>query len=452
MTILLASFIFYLLPWTVTLYAAVPDGYVVKVDSTTVYLDWGKSSGVQMGDSFKVYRAGEPLKHPVTGEILGQTEMDLGQGVLDHLEEKFSTGKLVEIKGDIKPGDRTRHIESAETQVPVAESSPSSAPAIVPKELWRSEALEHEATGLAIGDVVGDGKKEVVVAFRDQIEIFQWNGRTLESLTSYKSRSYTNYLAVETGDIDGAGRDKIFASLFVEGVKRSRTIVLEYSSGTLHEVGRLDGFVRALEGADGKRELVSQDLSLARELRVRQPALVAKTANGFREGKMLKFQRSLNDDQLFGYTWGDWDGDGSEDFAMLQQGERLRLFLQNAAWSSSESYGGTKADFGWENDQMGSLYPRLLNVKTSAGKTQLLVPHNIPYTPIRMARLKIFKEAEIVDVSWNGLEMAPVWKLPISGELADFGMGDVLQNGKPQLWVAAVGAGDKTVLLAYQIP
>src|SRR5437660_3953141 len=83
---------------------AIADGYVVKADSATVYLDWGKSSGVAAGDQFSIYRSGEPLKHPVTGEILGQSEENLGQGVVDHVEGKFSTGKLVETKGLIKPG------------------------------------------------------------------------------------------------------------------------------------------------------------------------------------------------------------------------------------------------------------------------------------------------------------------------------------------------------------
>jgi hypothetical protein len=83
---------------------------------------------------------------------------------------------------------------------------------------------------------------------------------------------------------------------------------------------------------------------------------------------------------------------------------------------------------------------------------QLLVPHNIQITPIRLARLKIYKESELVDLAWNGLEMAPVWKLSIAGELADFGVADVLQRGTPQLWIAAVGAGDKTLLIAYQLP
>ena len=427
---------------------AVPDGYVVKADSTTVYLDWGKASGVQAGDQFKIYRAGEPLKHPVTGEVLGQTEIDLGGGAVDNVEDKFSIGKLMESKGDIKPGDRTRHVETAPVvQVSTAASAPAG-----PKELWRSDALPNEAIGLAIGDIEGSGKKEVVVAFRDHIEVFRWNGQKLESLAVFKGHGYGNYMTVETADLEGAGHDKIFASMFFQGIKRSRTVILELSNGQLKEVAHIEGYVRAIEHADGKRELIVQDLSLSREMRVRQPAPLIKKGSLFREGSPLKLARALNDDQLFGFTWGDWDADGSEDLAFLQNGERLRFFFKDAKWSSDERYGGTKADFSWDSDQVGSVYPRLLNLKTSAGKMQMLVPHNIQYTPIRLARLKIYRESELVDLAWNGLEMAPVWKLPIAGELADFGIGDAMQRGAPQLWIAAVGAGDKTLLIAYQIP
>src|SRR5258708_3733672 len=98
------------------LFAAVQDGYIVKVESTTLYLDWGKASGVQSGDQFKVYRAGEELKHPVTGEVLGKAETELGQGLLLNIEEKYSTAKLVETKGGIKAGDRSRHLEVTRTQ------------------------------------------------------------------------------------------------------------------------------------------------------------------------------------------------------------------------------------------------------------------------------------------------------------------------------------------------
>ena len=55
-------------------------------------------------------------------------------------------------------------------------------------------------------------------------------------------------------------------------------------------------------------------------------------------------------------------------------------------------------------------------------------------------------------VALNAGDGKVVWKLPVAGELADFGVGDVMGRGSPQVWLAAVGAGDKTVLLSYQLP
>lgn len=440
-----------LMPLAVTLSAAVPDGYVVKADSAAVYLDWGKTSEVKTGDTFLVYREKGELKHPVTGEVLGHAEEKVGSGMIESVEDKFSVGNLLEGQGAVASGDRTRIKENQAVSSPAPVSAVS--PAVPgPKELWRSDPLPHEAIGVALGDIDGDGKKEIVVAFRDQIEAFRWNGQKLESMGVFKGHGYGNYLSVETGDPEMSGHDKIFATLFIEGVKRSRTIVLEYAQGAFHETSHLEGFVRAVEHADGKRELLWQGLSMARELRVIAPSPLEKSGKGYREGKPVKFVRSLNDDQLFGFTWGDWDGDGAEDLALLQNGERLRLFFKDAKWSSSEGYGGTKADFSWENDATGSVYPRLLNWKPVTGKMQLLVPHNIQFSPIPLAHLKIYKNAELVDLAWNGLDMAPQWKLAVSGILADFGIGDVQKSGTPQLWIAAVGAGDKTVLIAYQLP
>jgi hypothetical protein len=437
--------------------AAVPDGYVVKMESSTVYLDWGKSSGVQVGDSFALYRLGETLKHPVTGEVLGQPEENLGQGVIERVEEKFSLGKMLGVQGAARAGDRTRRRESA-PPASAAASGPAAATAMAagggetPRELWRSESLGRFATGLAIGDVDGDGKKEVVVSFRDRIEVYRWTGQKLESIAKFKPRGSGNFLAVETTDLDGLGHDRIFASLYTEGIHRSRTDVLEWSTGSLREIGHLQGFVRAFERWDGKRPLLWQDMSLARELRIRTPEFVIKSARGYAAEGRVKLARQLNDDQLFGYAWGDWDGDGAEDFAFLQGGERVRILFKDAKWSSREAYGGTNADFSWEGDQIGSVIPRLLTWKRAAGKPMLLVPHNIQFTPIRLTHLKIYKNSELLGLAWNGLEMAPVWTLPVSGELADFGLGDAMGRGTPQLWMAAVGAGDKTILLAYQLP
>ena len=188
----------------------------------------------------------------------------------------------------------------------------------------------------------------------------------------------------------------------------------------------MEGFVRSVERADGKRELIWQEMSMSRELRMITPAPVVKNGKDFREGSPLKLAHPLNADQLFGFTWGDWDNDGREDFAILQSGEHLRLYFSDAKstkWDASDSYGGTKSDFGWENGALGTLMPRMLNLKASEGKTQLLVPHNISNLPFHMGRLKVFKSAEILDLAWNGTDMNTEWTLPTLGNARGFCAG-----------------------------
>ncbi len=431
----------------------VADGYVVKVENTTVYLDWGTTAGIIVGDQFEIYSDGEVLKHPVTGASLGKTQRVLGQGVIESIQEKYSTGKIIETKGTAKPGDHVRYkTVSAAAPIAGAVAVGTSASAGGLKELWRSEAVKHNASGIALGDLDGDKKNDVVVAYRDGIEAFRWNGTKLETMAYFKQRGMNNFLSLDTADVDGLGHDRIFASHFSENNRRSKTIVLELVKDELKEVGSLEGYVRVFPRIDGRRELVWQDISMARELRIRQPSVVVKKGGKYTDGDALKLPRVLNADQFFGYAWGDWDADNMEDFAFLSNGEKLRVFFKDAKWSSKEVFGGSKLNFSWENEQYGNLFPRMVAYNSGSGKPLLILPHNIPATGIRLARLKIYNESEIMALQWNGLEMTPVWKMSLAGSISDFAVGDAMGQGRSQLWIASVGAGEKTVIVTYQIP
>src|SRR5947207_9635221 len=114
-----------------------------------------------------------------------------------------------------------------------------------------------------------------------------------EEVAVFKSRSYRNFLAVETADLDGAGHGKIFASYYIEGFKRARTLVLEYAQGALKEVAHVDGFVRAFERMDGKRALLWQDISMAKELHIRTPEPVVYKDKKYTGSGPIKLVRAL---------------------------------------------------------------------------------------------------------------------------------------------------------------
>jgi curli biogenesis system outer membrane secretion channel CsgG len=54
------------------------QGKIARIDGGTVYINLGSEQGVAVGDSFGVYKLGEAIKDPDTGEVLGADETKVG--------------------------------------------------------------------------------------------------------------------------------------------------------------------------------------------------------------------------------------------------------------------------------------------------------------------------------------------------------------------------------------
>jgi hypothetical protein len=83
------------------------EGDVIEVSGGQVTLSIGKRDGVVAGVELAVYREGEELKHPKTGEVLGRTEKTLGRVSVIDVFEAYSTAKVVQ-GADIIAGDKAR--------------------------------------------------------------------------------------------------------------------------------------------------------------------------------------------------------------------------------------------------------------------------------------------------------------------------------------------------------
>ena len=83
------------------------DGDILKVDGGLVTLSIGRRDGVVQGVELSVYREGEALKHPKTGEVLGRTEKVVGQVVVTEVAEAYSTAKVSQGSG-MQAGDKAR--------------------------------------------------------------------------------------------------------------------------------------------------------------------------------------------------------------------------------------------------------------------------------------------------------------------------------------------------------
>jgi hypothetical protein len=75
-------------------------GYVVFVDTTRIVIDLTASDGVRAGTVVSLRRDRIPIVHPVTGEVLGELDQEIGTARVVELRDRFS---VAEIEG-VEPG------------------------------------------------------------------------------------------------------------------------------------------------------------------------------------------------------------------------------------------------------------------------------------------------------------------------------------------------------------
>jgi curli biogenesis system outer membrane secretion channel CsgG len=66
------------------------DMRVIRVDGAKAYINVGSSSGIKVGDKFRIFEMGPELDDPVTGAKLGSEEKQTGTGVVTDVQEKFA--------------------------------------------------------------------------------------------------------------------------------------------------------------------------------------------------------------------------------------------------------------------------------------------------------------------------------------------------------------------------
>jgi hypothetical protein len=82
---------------------------IVSVDGERVYINRGYEDGVRAGDRFEVFRRGEELRDPQTGELLGYSDRTVGAIRVTFLKSAhLSVAEVVERDAEIEPGDEVR--------------------------------------------------------------------------------------------------------------------------------------------------------------------------------------------------------------------------------------------------------------------------------------------------------------------------------------------------------
>lgn len=80
-------------------------GKIAKVDGALIWINLGSAHGVAVGDTFEVYRQGEPIRDPDSGEILGADEELIGSLKVTTVKGKSLSECAVVSGTGFRPGD-----------------------------------------------------------------------------------------------------------------------------------------------------------------------------------------------------------------------------------------------------------------------------------------------------------------------------------------------------------
>jgi TolB-like protein len=124
------------------------EGYIVNKTGDKVVIDLGKRTGVKTGMKFMIFKEGNVIKHPKTGEVLDIEKIQTGLIEITSVSDKIAKGKIIETNKNAKI-DYGQMVKSLTKPLKVPDSVPTrTAPPPVTARKAPAEA-DYSATDLS---------------------------------------------------------------------------------------------------------------------------------------------------------------------------------------------------------------------------------------------------------------------------------------------------------------
>ena len=183
------------------------EGFVVHQRGEIFTLDVGSSAGAKSGMRFDAFKESEPIKHPVSGKILGVEKILTGQLEVTKVQKNLAFARTVkrEPKQTVLVGQRVISQQTAGT--PSWRSSPSPVTTGAGLRFFQAWGRQGTSTGefyMPYGVAAGAGNVYVADTFNNRIQMFDTNGVFQRSLGQVGSGS-GSFIRPYDVAVDGEG-------------------------------------------------------------------------------------------------------------------------------------------------------------------------------------------------------------------------------------------------------
>jgi len=317
-------------------------------------------------------------------------------------------------------------------------------------KIWRSHAFNNVISGMAVGDVTGDGRNETVFMADQTLFVYRLSGGKFAKVAELPFKGEQHFLGVDVADINGNGKAEIFVTRYSTRTTRLNSFVLEWDKTALVRIADNQGwYFRVTAVPDRGPVLFGQKRGMSD---VFQPGIYELE---YRQGSYVELDRAPvpRNVSVYGFALGDALNSGRKAVAAFTRDDLIKIFddAGEDQWTSAEAYGGSMAYIDTRNASSGSigaykefertyLSPRLfIHDVDGDGKNEVIAVNNKEAVGRLLSRIRIFKAGHIACMEWNQLGMRLKWKTQeVPGYISDYAIADMDNDGKPELVFSVV--------------
>ena len=330
--------------------------------------------------------------------------------------------------------------------------APAQAPATTPAEgEYTVRDLPGPVKALAAGNLLGEGKTEVVISDGSRISVYRWEEASLAWRWEEAGKGGRLILSLDAGDLDGDGRSEVVVTSVRQG--RVRSEVRRWLNGSLAVAGSLDGvYLRLARRPQGGVALLGQRSGVADFLagRVEEYRWSGKAPERI-DGSALP-----GGVDIFGLALAPVGGNVAY-YSLDRQGLlHARTAQGKSVWRSARPYGGypppAREPFAMATveieafEESARIFQGRLLAEASAGGVRLAVPRNFSDSPFLLVRQRILGQGEVVILEGPGESPAEARRSqPFEGYVADIAPLGVDGGGVAGFFIAVNHSGGALV-------
>lgn len=322
--------------------------------------------------------------------------------------------------------------------------------------LWKSGNFKDAINGLAVADVDGDQKVEVVLCGENQLYVHRMDGGGFQPVAEIPFENWIRPLGVEAADINENGVAEIFVSATNDKF-RAHSMVFEWD-GTrfvrIEEDSRW--YFRVVpDPATGRRVLYGQQGGY------RDPLFGGVYELNWSDGQYAPQQKQFvpSESNVFGFAMGDVLNTGEPALVSFVRGDLLRISLPNGReeWTSADKYGGRRdylvsaQEYSLLQRESRSnpdpepmtrqwLFHRVIIADLDDDqKKEVLVVMNHDQTGGVFQRMRSYTKGRFECLEWDNVGLQPQWRTRyFTGYISDYELADPDNDGRQELIFSVV--------------